>query len=626
MPLLWMTLLPFLGSIALGTRYIIAPQKKNMLYPVLSCLVLLVSFVLAIGMAFSVLGSEEVIVFDIGSWMSAGTYNFRARLYLDSLSSILTLLVTGIGFLVHLYSLGYMHEDPKVIKYFSYLNLFCGFMLVLITASSLPLLFVGWEGVGLCSFLLIGFWYQDQEKSFAGRKAFIVNRIGDAAFILAMALALHAFGSLEFSAISPIASVTHEHFAYHSIGNIEWIAILLFIGCMGKSAQFPLYLWLPDAMAGPTPVSALIHAATMVTAGVYVLGRCSALYASAPMASHIVTIVGIFTAFFAATVAIFQNDIKKVLAYSTVSQLGFMVLAMGVGAYAAGIFHLVTHAYFKGLLFLGAGSVIHGMHHEQDIRRMGGLKSRMVATTVTFMIGYLAIIGFPLMSGFFSKDHILHHVSLTGNAWYFIIVLLSALLTALYMTRLIALVFLGSNTRISLVKAQKIHESPNVMLIPLWILAFLSIVGGWKFFSFYPVLEKLFPTHAHGHALWHMTETSVAIISSVLVLLVAGFSMRYFLKAPVVIDKTPSSLEIAGQRQWYVDESLMQFGRYAMASLSKISNFIEKIIVDGLIGNIKFVVMSFARGLSAMVTGIPQSYVFFLLLGIVFIIYFSIGM
>ncbi len=370
-----------------------------------------------------------------------GWFHVQWALRLDPLSSLMLLVVTGVGLLIHIYSIGYMHEEPRpaFARYFSYLNLFCFFMLTLVLGSNFLVLFVGWEGVGLCSYLLIGFWYEKKSASDAGKKAFIANRIGDWGFMLGMFLVFFQFGTLDFRAVADAAAQmgVEQHF-----GVLSAICILLFIGATGKSAQIPLYVWLPDAMEGPTPVSALIHAATMVTAGVYMVCRNAVLFEHAPLVMQIVAIVGALTALMAATIGLVQNDIKRVLAYSTVSQLGYMFLATGVGAFAAGIFHLMTHAFFKALLFLGSGSVIHAMAGEQDMQKMGGLKKYMPVTFVTMMIGTLAIAGIPPLSGFFSKDEILYR-SFTGNRILWVLAAVTALLTAFYMFRLMSLTFFG---------------------------------------------------------------------------------------------------------------------------------------------------------------------------------------
>lgn len=408
------------------------------------------------------------------SWIHVGVFKADWAFRVDPLSSIMILVVSGVGFLIHVYSIGYMHGDPKFSRYFAYLNLFTFSMLVLVLASNVFLMFIGWEGVGLCSYLLIGFWFEDINNARAGLKAFVVNRIGDFSFIIGALLLFWWLGqntgtwSIDFYEINEAAHMLPTGVAIA-------VCVLLFGGAVGKSAQIPLHVWLPDAMAGPTPVSALIHAATMVTAGVYMIARFSGLYLSAPAAMDIVATVGVMTALFSATIAVTQNDIKKVLAYSTVSQLGFMFLGVGVGAFAAGIFHLMTHAFFKGLLFLGAGSVIHGMHGEQDMRKMGGLKFKMPITFVTFMVAWYAICGLPGGAGFFSKDEILWKTFESGHTLLWVAGVVAAALTAFYMTRLIILTFYGEKRWDDGVHP---HESPKSMTVPLVILAVLSAVGG----------------------------------------------------------------------------------------------------------------------------------------------------
>ncbi|GIV32530.1 MAG: hypothetical protein KatS3mg031_0065 [Chitinophagales bacterium] len=377
------------------------------------------------------------VIVPLIDWITVGDFSAPFAFQVDSLSIMMMLIVTGIGFLIHVYSMGYMHEDDGHNRFFAYLNLFIFFMLLLVTANNYLLLFVGWEGVGLCSYLLIGFWYKNHDYNDAAKKAFIVNRIGDLGFLLGMLLIFKTFGSLNFHDVFD-AVIERFNSGEFRIGQpvLVTIGILLFIGAMGKSAQIPLYTWLPDAMAGPTPVSALIHAATMVTAGIYLVVRSNVIYTLAPAALHLVLAIGVATALFAATIGLFQNDIKKVLAYSTVSQLGYMFAALGVGAFTAGMFHLMTHAFFKALLFLGAGSVIHALHHEQDIRNMGGLRKYMPVTFITFLIATLAISGIPPLSGFFSKDEILAHVFMHNKvAWAFLFA--GSLLTAFYMFRLV---------------------------------------------------------------------------------------------------------------------------------------------------------------------------------------------
>ena len=471
----YIPLAPLLGvlfHVALGDR------MGRRAVGLVACGSVAISFALA-AMAFLTVftGAPGLSVVDsVYQWISSGDFSATVSFRVDALSSVMVMIVTGIGFLIHLYSTGYMSEDPDYARFFAYLNLFMAAMLVLVLADNLPLMFVGWEGVGLCSYLLIGFWYTDPEKASAGKKAFLVNRIGDAAFILGAftlfwALADMGAPSLNFDVINAHAGDFTPAVAIAA-------SLLLFIGATGKSAQIPLYVWLPDAMAGPTPVSALIHAATMVTAGVYMIARLHGLFEAAPATLNIIALIGAATALMAATIGIAQNDIKKVLAYSTVSQLGYMFLALGVGAFGAGIFHVMTHAFFKALMFLGAGSVIHGLHHEQDIRRMGGVMEKMPVTHATFAIGVLAIAGVPGLAGFFSKDEILAATWASGHTGLWVVGVLGAATTAFYMTRLYVLTFRGE-FRGDHHTWSHAHESPSAMTIPLMVLAGLSVVGGY---------------------------------------------------------------------------------------------------------------------------------------------------
>jgi NADH-quinone oxidoreductase subunit L len=424
------------------------------------------------------------------TWIQSGSLNIGCDFVVDRLTAVMLLVVTGVGLLIHIYSVGYMEHEEGYTRFFSYLNLFMFFMLVLVLAANFLLMFVGWEGVGLCSYLLVGFYFKEKFAADAANKAFIVNRIGDFGFSLAIFLTVVLFGTLDFGRISgAVAGMPVETSAHL----LTAITLLLFLGAAGKSAQFPLYVWLPDAMAGPTPVSALIHAATMVTAGVYMIARVSFLYDHAPLAMHVVALVGLFTAVFAATIGLVQNDIKKVFAYSTVSQLGYMFLGLGVGAYSAGIFHLMTHAFFKALLFLGAGSVIHGLAGEQDLRHMGGLRKAMPITFFTLGIASLAISGFPGFSGFFSKDAILS-ATYAHSPWMFWVGAFTAGLTAFYVFRAYFMTFFGKYRG-----HHHPHESSLVMTVPLIVLALLSLVGGFlnvpAFLSgTYPLAEeRLFP-------------------------------------------------------------------------------------------------------------------------------------
>ena len=446
--LLLIPLLPFFGFVvnAFIGRKLPKPVSGG-----IACASIIASFGISVAAVWGVVSSHQAIEQTAFSWIASGELSIPFSFRLDNLSSLMILVITGIGSLIHIYSTGYMAEEPdsEYARYFSYLNLFAAFMLVLVLGASFPVMFVGWEGVGLCSYLLIGFWYRKPSASDAGKKAFIVNRIGDFGFILGMLIIFVTFGTFDFQAVAAAAASTYPA-ETTGIGVLTAATLLLFLGATGKSAQIPLYVWLPDAMEGPTPVSALIHAATMVTAGVYMIGRCAVLFSLAPMTLAVVAGIGAATALMAGTIGLVQNDIKRVLAYSTVSQLGYMFLAMGVGAYAAGIFHLYTHAFFKALLFLGSGAVIHALHGEQDLRNMGGLKKHLPITYWTFLIGALAIAGVPFLSGFFSKDEILwktyaeHHYLLWG------IGMLTALLTATYMFRLVFMAFHG----------ERRHEAP----------------------------------------------------------------------------------------------------------------------------------------------------------------------
>lgn len=467
--------LPLMGAIING---LIGSRISKKAVGLIGCLTVAVSFLTSIPILLKLLSyppelrSIEVTIF---SWFTSGTFQIDVTFLIDPLSCLMVLIVTGVGLLIHIYSIGYMHADKAYWRYFSFLNLFIFFMLMLVLAANYLVMFLGWEGVGLCSYLLIGFWYEKKSASDAGKKAFVVNRVGDFGFLLGLfllfwSMSAQGIDSLRFKEI-------FENVHLLNPTALTAITMLLFAGAVGKSAQFPLHVWLPDAMEGPTPVSALIHAATMVTAGIYMVARNSILFTLAPVTGELVAIVGIFTALFAATIAIAQNDIKRVLAYSTISQLGYMFAALGIGAYTAGIFHLMTHAFFKGLLFLGAGSVMHATSGEQDMRNMGGLYRYLKVTSVTFIAGTVAIAGIPPFSGFWSKDEILFESFINGHYLLWAVGLLTASLTAFYMFRQVFLVFTGK-CRADEHARQHIHESPKVMTLPLFLLAALAVVGG----------------------------------------------------------------------------------------------------------------------------------------------------
>jgi NADH-quinone oxidoreductase subunit L len=488
--LVWLTVaLPLAGFLVNGTLALRRPQAKSLVSAV-GVGVLLAAFAVALGIFVELWRNppHAPIIVRLWSWLPVERLQVDLAFQVDQLSTVMLLVVTGVGSLIHLFSVGYMGEDPGYARYFAYLNLFIVFMLVLVLGSSFPVMFIGWEGVGLCSYLLIGFWFSEKANADAGMKAFIMNRIGDFGFLVAMFFIWRAFGTLN------LVDVTSKAPQVLQPGGaiVTAITLFLFLGCTGKSAQIPLYTWLPDAMAGPTPVSALIHAATMVTAGVYLVARTNVLFAMAPVSSAVVAGIGALTALFAATIGLRQYDIKRVLAYSTVSQLGYMFLGVGTGAYVSGMFHLVTHAFFKALLFLGSGSVIYAMHHAyhathshedaQDMRNMGGLKQYLPVTFWLMLIATLAISGIPPFSGFFSKDEILAAAFARGREQpiyyaYYAMGILAALLTAFYMARLIAMTFLGSN-RTGEKERAHLHEAPAVMTGPLVVLGILSLAGG----------------------------------------------------------------------------------------------------------------------------------------------------
>jgi len=530
------------------------------------------AFVLALKIALGFSSEAAPYVFDLAHWIRSGSFSVDFAFYLDQLSLVMLLVVTGVGFLIHVYSVGYMAEDPSFYRFFTYLNLFMFFMLTLILANNYLLMFIGWEGVGLASYLLIGFWFQKDAAASAGKKAFIVNRIGDFGFLIGLFLIIQHFGSLNFtdvfSKIEPLPAETA------GVGLLTAIGILLMVGACGKSAQIPLYVWLPDAMEGPTPVSALIHAATMVTAGVYMVARSHVIFERAPIALTVVAIIGTLTALFAATIGITQTDIKKVLAYSTVSQLGYMFVACGVGAFSAGIFHLMTHAFFKGLLFLGAGSVIHAVGGEQDMRKMGGLKTYIPTTFATMLIATAAIAGIPPLAGFWSKDEILWK-AYEANPVYWVIGAVTAFITSFYMFRLLFMTFWGDYKGIQVDDHGHAHathghgdhghgephESPMVMLVPLMVLALLSLVGGLVgihngFEHFLePVFGSEFPkaiTEGHGN-------TELLLMGISVLFSLAGLVVAYvlYVSKPYLPQKIASSLGAfyeAVLNKYYVDE------------------------------------------------------------------------
>lgn len=575
--------------------------------------------------------SQRQIIQELFVWIPSGDFTVSFEFMFDSLSSIMALVITWIGFLIHIYSIGYMHHDKAYAKYFTYLNIFVFFMLILVLGNNFPLMFVGWEGVGLASFLLIGFWYTDSDKAYAGRKAFIVNRIGDFGFILGIFLIFYIFDSVNYQEVFGKA-LDPAFMGAVPAAVITGIGLLLFVGAVGKSAQFPLFVWLPDAMAGPTPVSALIHAATMVTAGAYMMARCNVFYSQSPTAQMIVVSIAAFTAILAASIAITQNDIKKVLAYSTVSQLGYMFMAIGVGAYTAGLFHLVTHAFFKALLFLGSGSVIHAMSDEQDIRKMGGLRKKIPITAITFLIGTFAIAGLPFLSGFFSKDEILAALYDRGYMFHWIIALITVVLTALYMLRLYLLTFEGKSRVPENIK-RYVHESPYTMTIPLMVLAVLSIVGGYvgvpdfmgkvvgfdhsNLFehyvsaSIYLDSAKEVGHHYFGH--WALAGFSVA--GAALGMIIAFY--LYYIK-PSASDRIAKDIEPlykASYNKWYVDELYDYIFVKPFAFISNQASKFDLGFIDGAVNGVAAVLKDTAVTLQAAQTGVIRSYATLMAIG-----------
>jgi NADH-quinone oxidoreductase subunit L len=561
---------------------------------ILATLVSFSSFIIAL-MVFGKLDGSNAIVAEAWDWISVGGLHIPFSFRFDNLSGMMCLVITGIGTLIHLYAIGYMSHDPHPSRFFSYLNLFLSAMLILVLGDSLVLMFVGWEGVGLCSYLLIGFWYKEMPNAIAGQKAFVVNRIGDAGFLLGMFVLFLYTGTL---AIPELLDRVGGMPPYA----IELAAILLLIGAAGKSAQIPLYIWLPDAMAGPTPVSALIHAATMVTSGIYMITRLSALYAVAPYALLVVSIVGALTAFLAATIALVQNDIKKVLAYSTVSQLGYMFMALGAGAFSVGMYHVLTHAFFKALLFLAAGSVIVGCHHEQDMRKYGGLFKYMMFTAITYLVGTYAIAGLPYGSGFFSKDSVLWSVySNPGlpsqivlfNGWTLAQVLwglgvLTAALTAFYMTRSFMMTFTGAYRG-----KGKPHESPWTMVLPLVVLSVPSLLFGFiygdalmKFLSVWTRSDFLL---GHAGLLANHTYHTLEVVSMWVAILSAVFAALSYSVLPVVprvCSRVLAPLHTLLMNKWYVDEIFNVTVVAPLRFLSKaIFLLVDRLLIDGLIVN-----------------------------------------
>jgi NADH-quinone oxidoreductase subunit L len=589
----------------------------------IASLSILASFILSLLIFMELQGSQQkeniVTVF---SWINSNTLKIPFEFLIDPLSTVFLLIITGIGFLIHVYSIGYMHDDEGFARFFTYLNLFVFFMLLLVMGNNFLITFVGWEGVGLCSYLLIGFWYKNTAYNNAAKKAFIMNRIGDLGFLLGIMLIFVTFGSITYTEVFDKAGTASE-------GTITAIALLLFIGAMGKSAQLPLYTWLPDAMAGPTPVSALIHAATMVTAGIFMVVRANVFYSISEVASHTVAIVGVITALFAATIGLFQNDIKKILAYSTVSQLGLMFLGLGVGAFSSSVFHVTTHAFFKALLFLGAGSVIHAMGGEQDIRKMGGLWSKIKITAITMLIGTIAISGIPPFSGFFSKDEILAH-TYEHSKTLWVLGMITSMLTAFYMFRLVFLTFFGK-FRGTHEQEHHLHESPSTMTFPLIVLAVLSIVGGllglpefwgmsnWMHHNLESVILRPDPS-----ILGHETEWTLMILAVVAAASVIYFAYLVYIKnrvLPVNKEEQLKPWQRIIYNKYYVDEIYDFLIRKPLDVLSTgFHKFIDSQIIDGMVNGVGSFVKSAGSVIRLAQSGNISFYITGMVMGVVLII------
>jgi NADH-quinone oxidoreductase subunit L len=628
----WIPLVPLLGStinIFFGRR--LGKQNAGLL----ACLAVGISFLLSLY-AFWMLPATGVFRDTLYTWIESGPFHVSVSFQVDALTAVMLLVVTGIGFLIHVYSLGYMGHDDGIVRFFAYLNLFIFFMLTLVMGDSLLLLFVGWEGVGLCSYLLIGFWYIDPKNAIAGNKAFIVNRIGDFGFVLGLLvlvteLGRHGVWTLDFMELQRQVRLLSPEM-------ITLITVLLFIGATGKSAQIPLFVWLPDAMAGPTPVSALIHAATMVTAGIYMTARLHFLFALAPMTLSVIATIGAATAFFAATIALTQNDIKRVLAYSTVSQLGYMFVAVGVGAFGAAIFHLFTHAFFKACLFLGSGSVIHALGGEQDMRKMGGLKSYLPTTYWTYVVATLAIAGAPLTAGFFSKDLILWQAfsSAYGSLNLWAVAWITAGMTAFYMFRQLFMVFHGTCRADEHVKAH-IHESPAVMTLPLIVLAVGSIFSGWLGAPEYLWGSRwdqwLAPLFGAAHEAEHGSiETEVTLMLLTLAIVSVGILLAYVSYGRGVRLPERFSALAGGScyrlllNKYWIDEFYDSVIVRPFTVISQtLAQFFDPRVVDGAVNGIA----ATARGLSilwrGMQTGNVQHYLVGFVAGTIALLAYYLG-
>jgi NADH-quinone oxidoreductase subunit L len=624
--------LPFLGFLLNG---LLNKRLSGSVAGAIGTLAVLGSFGLSLFLFLNFQYQYTVNLFD---WISVGSLQIPFSYQIDQLSLLMLLLITGVGTLIHIYSIGYMHHDENVGKFFSFLNLFVFSMLILVLGANFVILFIGWEGVGLCSYLLIGFWNKNTSYNNAAKKAFIINRVGDLGFLLGIFLMYLTFNSVQYAEVFQKASL--GQFGTYGVGVCTVITLLLFVGAMGKSAQLPLYTWLPDAMAGPTPVSALIHAATMVTAGIYLVLRSNVLFTLAPQTLEVVGIIGLATALFAATIGLAQNDIKKVLAYSTVSQLGYMFLALGVMGYTSSFFHVLTHAFFKALLFLGAGSVIHAMSNEQDMRRMGGLRKALPITFLTMLIGCLAISGIPPFAGFFSKDEILSHVYEHSKVMWAIGVFTS-FLTAFYMFRLLFLTFFGE-FRGTEEQRHHLHESPASMTLPLIVLAVLSAVGGFMgapmFVGKHFLADYLAPIFTYSKQILpaafttepeHSTELmlmGISVLVAVIGIVLAYVQYVARAQRPAEDDAQRSAPENLVYHKYYIDELYDTIiVKPVMALSTGLYKFVENGIIDPIVNGVGRMTLAGGRALRYVQTGSVETYLILMVIGIVLILGLNFG-
>lgn len=619
-PALLVPLLPLIGFLINGLFGKFLPKSVT---GWIAALAILGSFICSVTL-FNGVNATSSISIDLFDWITFNNINISFGFLIDSLTITMLLVVTGIGFLIHLYSIGYMHDDEGFTRFFTYLNLFIFFMLLLVMGNNYLVMFIGWEGVGLCSYLLIGFWFKNTAYNNAAKKAFVMNRIGDLGFLLGIFFMLFYFGSIEYSAVATQAQTLTPNSTL-----LITITMLLFVGAMGKSAQLPLYTWLPDAMAGPTPVSALIHAATMVTAGIYMIVRSNILFSLAPATLTFILIIGVATSVFAAVIGLLQNDIKKVLAYSTVSQLGLMFAALGLGAFSSGMFHVVTHAFFKALLFLGAGSVIHALHGEQDIRKMGGLGKYIKVTYITFLLASLAISGFPFLSGFFSKDEILAH-AFEQNKTVWVILSISSFITAFYMFRLVFLTFFG-NFRGTEETKKHIHESPLTMTIPLIILCVLSVLGGLlglpevfnhathHFNTYLSSVTEGSKQYLHAHEkVSHNMEILLMCVAAggAIAMIVWTYNKYVKQKALPAEDSALTGLNKVISNKFYVDEIYETLFVKPITVLSDLFLvLVDKLIIDLAVNATAWIVATTGKTMRLMQTGNTGFYVFAMVIG-----------